>query len=83
MIITVHVSMSDIAQGRRKASDGCPVGRALRRAGFKQPIVSSRVIYWDGFEACVDHPPGVSDFIVRFDRGRPVRPFSFDIYLSN
>ena len=78
MIITV--TADDIKRGNRQDCFECPVARAVRRAMSKSAWVGYFTMGWDGSKAR-KLPKKVASFVSRFDSGKPVKPFSFEIDL--
>lgn len=74
----VQVTQDDIAHGTRKNACKCPVARALMRqtANSFWSVSPSRM-------SCDNRhytsPKSVVQFIHDFDRGRPVKPFEFEL----
>jgi hypothetical protein len=81
--VKVHVEVTerDIAKGEPGKPCGCPVARAVRRSiGYRKHVfVDEGAIYGSKFR--VRFPPGVGDFVVKFDNHQPVKPFAFDLVL--
>lgn len=78
MKIRIDVTDEDIRLGKRFSETSCPIARAARRAGIKDPLVVMG-IYSDGKHYCL--PLAAQDFVHDFDHGNPVDPFSFEIEL--
>ena len=74
----IKVTQKHIDAG--KAED-CPVALAMRDSGLVQPDVGQDDIRWQKGahqEWCIT-PAKVYVFIMRFDDGRSVRPFEFEL----
>lgn len=82
-IMTIHVIQEDINNGKRMHCSDCPVALAVKRK-FNLPsyavVVSHSTIRFDNNVVTI--PEIVSDFISKFDNGRYVTPFSFEIELN-
>lgn len=76
--VMVKVGPLDIKRGWRCSPGHCPVARAMKRAlGSRHMHVATE--YWDVDGAVFPNPREVTLFIKRFDRGQPVKPFTFRI----
>lgn len=82
----IEVTADDIAKGKRKSCDACPVARAIHRAtgdGWNAVVYKDNCIAvaddddWDREE--FTPPPEVAQFVKDFDAGRPVTPITFDL----
>lgn len=77
----IEVKQIDIERGVRYSSILCPVARAVKRA-IKMPLqYRSLQIQYD-LELngkIIVLPQRVRKFVVRFDAGKSVRPFSFEL----
>ena len=78
MIITV--TAEEIKRGNRQDCFKCPVARATSRATSKSAWVGYFTMGLDGRKAR-KLPKKVASFVSRFDSGKPVKPFSFEIDL--
>lgn len=80
--ITISVTEEDIANGRRKRCQKCPVAIAMLRAGFYTVWANPGDLTWIDSErnehSCVT-PDEVREFITRFDNHEPVAPFTFEL----
>lgn len=84
--ILVDVTQEDIEMGERRASMRCPVALAVRRVpelsacvvGPKD-VISDSPAHPNGLD--IPLPGAAIKFVLRFDSGRPVRPFSFELEL--
>tara|TARA_R100000656_G_scaffold104176_1_gene75951 strand:- start:17163 stop:17447 length:285 start_codon:yes stop_codon:yes gene_type:complete len=84
--VTVQVTEADIAEATPYTVDQCPVALAVCRAlGAERTQVSTgRITVYHGEDRRAwTTPHEVRDFINRFDRRLPVRPFSFPLFLAD
>src|SRR4051812_25193687 len=75
----IIVTRKDIQNGHKHDPDRCPVARALQRAGVQHfGVLASDVMLADGWNptALLPLPFRVTDWILDFDAGRPVKPIS-------
>lgn len=78
--VEVYVKQSDISRGKRGHAKTCAIARAMRRAE-----VFGRDVHVYGPEAQtarfgrIPLPWKCEDFVSGFDRGEPVKPFSFSV----
>lgn len=78
----IHVTQEDIDKGVRVSCEECPLARAVSRA-YGTPIrVGAELIQF--FSSKIDRnsvnlPPEALRFRIAFDKGLPVKPFSFEI----
>jgi hypothetical protein len=86
MIKTINVTASDIARGKARECDTCPVARAIRRVakGYAGVVVtkwSAWLCEKPGDEAGkrLDLPRAAQVFIHLFDTSQPVIPFKFTL----
>lgn len=82
MKVTVSVTADDLANGKPGDACKCPVAKAINRAVPRgRGAVVNPSCCWFGparrFKR--DLPPVAHDFILAFDRGEEVEPFSFDL----
>jgi hypothetical protein len=84
---TVNVTQDHIDRGVAKNCEFCPVALALKKSfpgaldvGVNQATLSfsdpERRFWW------TEAPDEVSDFIIMFDCGQPVEPFSFRVRMK-
>jgi hypothetical protein len=74
----ITITKNDIAKGLRVNAAGCPVARALIRAGFKDVRVYPSQIHYKDKQ--FNTPEEVANFIRAFDRGEQgLQPFSFEL----
>jgi hypothetical protein len=84
-MITVNVTQEDINNGRPLQAGHCPVALAATRAFGKRVKATAgglHVTGEDGELQIYSYPPGVKEFIARFDtvlRPEEYRPFSFTV----
>lgn len=73
----IEVTQDDILEGKIGKSCYCPIALAMKRAyGHDKIVVSRSVCEIDYVEFAT--PKEAGRFIVRFDNGFHVSPFSFD-----
>jgi hypothetical protein len=77
----INVTEKDIQKARDREdfprSKNCPIAIALKRHKVKFNSVSSeRIILANGI---LPMPPVASTFVVYYDNGKPVEPFSFEL----
>lgn len=78
--LTVHVTLEDIARGKRGHGRKCPIALALKRASSDQTSLAT----WDYLATShfrIKSPREVQGFMNRFDQGACVEPFSFVLRL--
>ena len=81
--IKVEVTAADIRKARRlkgNRSTTCPVALAVQRV-TKDPKAWAGVTFMYTNGKYIPTPKKNSEFILRFDAGKPVKPFSFTISL--
>ena len=71
----ISISTEHISRGRKAAPQDCPLALALRDAGFSNPMVYIWRLWVNGFLTFV--PPRVAMWLVSYDCGEEVKPFSF------
>ena len=82
--LTVHVTKTGIKRGEREDACNCPIARALRRAGLKNPTIDGTFIeYGWSTQFRVRTPARARQFIRRFDARKPVEPFTFRLKLPD
>lgn len=85
--ILVDVTAEDIAHGEREDCTKCPIARALRRhKGFEKAYVNDQYVEIDHenrHENLYRLPQEAVDFIRNFDDGKEVRPFKFELDLTD
>lgn len=75
----IKVTEKHISSGIRRAGDACPIAKALNDAGYSNVIITRQICIVKGHK--IELPVDVKLFIMNFDRGRTVKPFSFTITL--
>jgi len=87
----VDVQAGDIADGEKGSCRDCPVALALTRAlrGLERDVLEVQVngvslVFWErrGGETLVftaKTHPNLTDWIIEFDHGLPVRPFTITL----
>lgn len=89
--IKIEVTQEDIDRGKQGSRCWCPIARAIKRTLYWMPgdtmipdgrveVSIAQVAIEDGR---ADLPFEASNFIVAFDRGEPVKPFSFELVESS
>ena len=81
----VIVTKKDIANGKQRSYDQCPIALALKRrckARFVR-VGPLRCLFsltrWSWESTAYDLPRAATHFIMNFDEGRPVRPLTFHL----
>jgi hypothetical protein len=77
---TINVTQDDIDNGNVGDACACPVALALRRAfktGGYDFYVEDKCMFVNNY--AYFNPPEVKNFIVNFDHGIKVEPFSFEL----
>ena len=83
--VTINVTKRDIEQGEKFYSDRCPIALAAKRVFTRSLAGPSELRFTlvneQGYSEwyLVPLPDQAKDFIIRFDRGEPVEPFSFTV----
>jgi hypothetical protein len=81
MKITVTVDQACIAEGERGNCAKCPVALAIyKRLGMRCEVDYYNISFGDDR---VQTPPCAGTFIVDFDAGRSVEPFTFELDVPN
>lgn len=78
--IKVSVTAEDIEKGQRMTADRCPIALAVHRIeGYENAAVypGSGVVLDSKYAGC-PIPEEAKDFIIRFDTGDKVKPFTFE-----
>jgi len=78
--MTIEVTADDINQGTRFNCAGCPVALALSRT-LEYSCKVGLDNWWpaDNYEARHRLPPEAKDWRTRYDRKKPVLPFTFEM----
>ena len=81
MKIRIDVTEDDIKNGRRGHGEKCPVALACQRVNVKNfsSVEFGAVSFNDG--KMISHSCEVQEFVQRFDSGKEVQPFSFELEL--
>ncbi len=81
--MTIHVTQAHIDAGIRSECRLCPIALALQAAISRdvQVMSGSFLVFGGGGYVASLHalPEEVSVFIINFDEGSPVQPFSFEV----
>ena len=85
MPVKVDVTQADVNDGRRSDCRDCPIARAIQRA-TGNPNISIGLHHGRFWKSADDYtvfqiPEVCAKFIVDFDGGLPVSPFSFEVTL--
>lgn len=87
-ILIVHVTQEDIALGERQDAFSCPIARATKRAfgwGTSVSVDGINVYYRKWWRPTYRYtgtlPAEALGFVLRFDMGGHVEPFSFEVKL--
>lgn len=80
--IRVNVTKTDIKMGTPNKMDSCPVALACKRAGMRGVSIYDSIVFCRGNRAYVAENYAVESFVVAFDKGNNVKPFSFTIDLD-
>lgn len=76
----ISVTQEDIDKGERNECRRCPVALALARAGFSGWEVDAGTIFLPHSTAePIRTPVEVTRFVLDFDEGLPVFPFTFEL----
>lgn len=79
----IKVTKTDIKRGKPGVPCACPISLAISRAtGMKRVYVSDPSIPLHNYCYFGNKPEQIEDFIEKFDEGDKVRPFSFELELS-
>ena len=79
MAVTITVTQEDIDQGIRESYYSCPIARAAERALKWRVMVYTDTILVGDSGCDYKLPESAQEFISRFDTGKPVKPFSFEV----
>jgi hypothetical protein len=75
----IEVTQDDIDRGVIGDGDCCPIALAMRRR-WPNVSVGTRAVYLSGMRM-TELPREARHFIVDYDLGEPVYPFSFDVVI--
>ena len=79
----IVVTQNDIEQGVRYKACACPVALAIKRRTSRECEVAGRyMVFLSNLNTEHDLPTPVHKFVVAFDMGKPVKPFSFELDLG-
>jgi hypothetical protein len=83
--IHVRVTQDHIGRGSRATNNCCPIALALKDAGIAWVRVGSNTIrlLLRDMTFLVNLPATAKQFVWAFDRGEPVRPTYFELYLPS
>lgn len=85
-MMLIKISQQDINLSTRGSCKNCPIANALKRIGFKNPVVANNSIYIDGdgefTKRKIDLPKVAINFLMDFDFGNQVEEFEFDLNLT-
>lgn len=85
MITRIEVTQLDIDEGYQGDCEFCPIARAVSvkiKPGFTCRVSRTEIALfneWRSLMGWLKLPVWATEFVVRFDKGFPVRPFSFDL----
>ncbi len=74
----IEVTQDDIEAGKKHDSDSCPVALAAARV-FNGPCKAGCFTMETPNGGRVNMPRSVYYFMINFDKGFPVEPFSFEV----
>lgn len=74
----IEVTQADIDKGEASNCSECPVALAARRAFLSRNVSVNQVILCTN-QDIYSLPKSARQFILDFDDGKPVKPFSFQI----
>jgi len=77
--VTVEVTQDDIDAGRKGYGRKCPVALAIARQAGWEYVYVSPLNLWDGVNKTRPIPQAVRAFVLAYDAGQPVAPFSFTL----
>lgn len=75
--MTINVTQTHIDTGKKFICNNCPIALALQDVGLTGIAVSDSFIYHS--EGWFRTPREVKKFIIDFDSGRVVKPFTFTL----
>lgn len=80
-MITVEVTQADIDAGIKESCVDCPIARAISRAVRVDARVGTYWVSWriGNFLTELTLPVAAVGWIMAFDRGYPVEPFTFEL----
>ena len=77
----IRVTRKHIKQGKWKNARSCPIALALVGCGLNDVVVGSSEADIKG-QCCLPLPKTARRFIERFDHGKPVKPFVFNLKIK-
>ncbi len=83
-LIEIAVLARDIARGRPRRPDCCPLARAANRCGIDAHVFDGAIVlrYQNALgwhRAAVQLPQKAREWLARYDAGQPMEPIRFDI----
>ena len=80
----IHVTQEDIDAGQACRGASCPIALALRRASRARRTTLVSVNPWSATigirgRRWADLPDEAAQFVIQFDKGFTVAPFTFDL----
>lgn len=78
MKVIINVTANDIKYGKPRMTTSCPIARAVKRRTIGNFYSVGADTCWIN-EDIIFLPSEARDFIVKFDRGREVKPFKFTL----
>ena len=76
---TIDVTQEDIDQGERDKCRRCPIALAMKRVFPGKVSLVYGTVAWVDLDRYADLPDEAQQFIMYFDEGEPVEPFSFSL----
>lgn len=76
-MIQISVTENDIRNGRRRDRCDCPIARAVRRTLNNMAVVTAAGIFTS--DAKYRHTDASMEFMLDFDQGFDVQPFTFEL----
>ena len=80
----IAVTQAEIDRGERASAANCPVALALKKHLTDPHVTVTSTQYRNerGDWCRMENPDAVTRFVLDFDAGRPVKPFTFTIHLA-
>jgi hypothetical protein len=80
--VAVEVTTGGIKLGVKESFQRCPIARALKYLKFGKVEIDGELadFTYKGVKYKAALPKVAHNFITRFDNGKPVKPFTFNIY---
>jgi hypothetical protein len=79
--VEINVTDEDIKNGERADCELCPIACAARRAGIDYALVNTTYILVGPMAVRIALPTEAQAFVIEFDSGQPVQPFTFTIQI--